>query len=293
MEAPITYPQWVSENKKSFSPPICNKLMHKGGLSVMFVGGPNSREDFHVDESSEFFLQLEGTMSLPIIEKGQRRIVTISEGEVFLLPPRIPHSPQRQGESLGLVIERRRETEKEFDCLRWYTDSSRCEEVEYENFFACNDLGKDLLNVVHEYMNYKETRPMGSKFVRSSDKKIIDDVHTVVPAPFYLLSWCAENKDELDKGVSLSLFGEKHPVTQFEVLVTSERERTIKAENETFLFQITGSATVSGSTNCEASLDYSLEKNACFVLPSGSSWNLHRGSSLVSLTLILSYMKQI
>ena len=39
--------------------------MHKGQLSIMFVGGPNTRTDFHVEEGSELFLQLKGDMELP------------------------------------------------------------------------------------------------------------------------------------------------------------------------------------------------------------------------------------
>ena len=59
---------------------------------------------------------------LPIIEKGKRKLVEIKEGELFVLPPRIPHSPQRpETGSVGLVIERER-VEGEIDCLRWYTD---------------------------------------------------------------------------------------------------------------------------------------------------------------------------
>jgi len=91
----------------------------------------------------------------------------------------------------------------------------------------------------------------------------------------------------------LSLFGEKHPDKQFEVLVTSERERSIKAENEIFLLQINGSASVSSAPDGAAALDHTLEKNACFVFSAGSSWNLKRCSSEGSLTLILTYMKQI
>ena len=64
--------------------------MYKDFLSVMFVGGPNTRTDFHLDHSSEFFYQLEGHMELPIIERGQRKLVRIDEGHVFLLPGRIP-----------------------------------------------------------------------------------------------------------------------------------------------------------------------------------------------------------
>lgn len=78
---------------------ICTACMQQAHApwpaSIMFIGGPNQREDFHLDVGSEFFYQMRGNMSLPIIEKGKRKDVHIKEGHVFLLPPRIPHSPQR------------------------------------------------------------------------------------------------------------------------------------------------------------------------------------------------------
>jgi hypothetical protein len=33
-------------------------------------------------------------MQLPIMEQGRSKLVKINEGEVFLLPKMIPHSPQ-------------------------------------------------------------------------------------------------------------------------------------------------------------------------------------------------------
>lgn len=81
---------WRTANAASFAPPICNKMLHKADLSVMGVGGPNTRTDFHLEDGAEFFWQVQGNMELPIIERGRRRLVRICEGEVFLLPPRVP-----------------------------------------------------------------------------------------------------------------------------------------------------------------------------------------------------------
>ena len=64
-DGPVAIEAWAEAHKASFKPPICNKLMHKGQLSVMFVGGPNTRTGFHVEEGSELFLQLKGDMELP------------------------------------------------------------------------------------------------------------------------------------------------------------------------------------------------------------------------------------
>ena len=95
MERKENIPAWYEANKALFSPPICNKLMHKKQLTVMFVGGPNTRTDFHLDHGSEFFYQLRGDMELPTIQGGKRKLVTIKEGEIFCLPSRVAHSPQR------------------------------------------------------------------------------------------------------------------------------------------------------------------------------------------------------
>ena len=122
-------PSWLETHKDSFKPPICNKLMHKGQLTIMFVGGGNTRTDFHLEQGSEFFLMLRGGMELPTIQQGRRKLVKIREGEVFLLPSRIPHSPQRpEKASVGLVIERER-YDGEMDGLRYYTDFTKCDEV--------------------------------------------------------------------------------------------------------------------------------------------------------------------
>lgn len=49
----------------------------------MYVGGPNSRTDFHLDQGSEFFYQVHGNMFVVIMEKGKRRRIDIREGEVI------------------------------------------------------------------------------------------------------------------------------------------------------------------------------------------------------------------
>lgn len=41
-------------------------------------------------------------MCLKTIEKGKKRDVVIREGECFLLPGKIPHSPQRKANTIGL-----------------------------------------------------------------------------------------------------------------------------------------------------------------------------------------------
>lgn len=59
------------------------------------MGGPNARKDYHFNETEELYYQVEGDIVVKIIDDGEFKDISIKEGEMFLLPPRTPHSPQR------------------------------------------------------------------------------------------------------------------------------------------------------------------------------------------------------
>ena len=107
MLQPFNFQQWIDTNRHLLKPPVGNKLLFPvHDFILMVVGGPNRRSDFHVDPGEEFFYQLKGDMILKIAENGQIYDVPIREGEVFLLPPHLRHSPQRPVPgSVGLVVE--------------------------------------------------------------------------------------------------------------------------------------------------------------------------------------------
>ncbi|MGH0189674.1 UNVERIFIED_CONTAM: hypothetical protein FKN15_036003 [Acipenser sinensis] len=79
----VNVDKWIEENEASFLPPVCNKLMHFSQLNVMFVGGPNMRKDYHIEEGEELFYQLRGDMCLKVIENNTQKDVLIREGELF------------------------------------------------------------------------------------------------------------------------------------------------------------------------------------------------------------------
>jgi 3-hydroxyanthranilate 3,4-dioxygenase len=120
---PFNLLRWIGQNRAQLVPPVGNKLLFQdAAFIIMAVGGPNSRKDFHHDPSEEFFYQLEGDMVLRTVQDGQRMDVPIREGEVYLLPAEVAHSPQRPAGSVGIVVERRRAAD-ELDGFSWYCEN--------------------------------------------------------------------------------------------------------------------------------------------------------------------------
>jgi 3-hydroxyanthranilate 3,4-dioxygenase len=124
--------KWIDEHRHLLKPPVGNKCIIDGDFIVMVVGGPNARTDYHFEDGPEWFYQLEGEMLLKLQLDGKVVNVPIKAGEMFYLPPNIPHSPQRMPDSIGLVIERKRLSHEQ-DALMWFCES--CNEKLFEKFF--------------------------------------------------------------------------------------------------------------------------------------------------------------
>lgn len=145
---PLNLQRWIEEHRHLLKPPVGNKMIENGDFIVMVVGGPNSRTDFHYDEGPEWFYQLEGEMILKVQENGAVRDIPIRAGEIFYLPPRVPHSPQRMAGSVGLVIERKR-LPHEDDALMWFCVA--CNHKLYADFFHLVDIEQDFLRVFERF----------------------------------------------------------------------------------------------------------------------------------------------
>ncbi|KAK4535934.1 hypothetical protein CDCA_CDCA06G1959 [Cyanidium caldarium] len=144
--------RWLEENRHLLKPPVGNRVLADGEFKVMVVAGPNERTDYHVENHEEIFYQLEGDLILKFVDESEEPPrfdeVHVGGGELFALPARVPHSPQRLPGSIGLVVERERDA-TELDRLRWYCQ--QCRSVMYEESFHCADLTKDLLPVIQRY----------------------------------------------------------------------------------------------------------------------------------------------
>ena len=78
---------------------------------------------------------------------GEFKDIFIKEGEMFLLPPKTPHSPQRGPGTVGLVIEKKRESEN--DGFIWYCE--KCGNKLYEETLHVDDIVKQLPPVMDRY----------------------------------------------------------------------------------------------------------------------------------------------
>jgi 3-hydroxyanthranilate 3,4-dioxygenase len=155
LSAPFNLQQWINENRHLLKPPVGNKMIWNSKFMVMVVGGPNQRADFHVNPTEELFYQLEGDIVLKVIEDGKPRDVPIRQGEMFLLPANVPHSPQRPANTVGLVVEQARPAGAN-DHMRWYCRS--CGAVVHDAEFYCVDLGKQLKPVIERFNSDEKLR---------------------------------------------------------------------------------------------------------------------------------------
>ena len=168
MLRPINFKKWIDEHRHLLKPPVGNQVVYKDtDFIIMVVGGPNSRKDYHFNEGEEFFYQLEGDINLAIIVNGKVENIEIKEGEIFLLPPRIPHSPQRGPNTVGLVVERKRQLGEKDACM-WFCEN--CNQELHKSEFVLDDIVTQLPVLM-------------DSFYRNEDKRTCSGCDTVMQPP--------------------------------------------------------------------------------------------------------------
>ncbi len=157
IKRPFNLQKWIEENRDLLKPPVGNKNLYKdaGDYIVMIVGGPNARKDYHYNETEELFYQLEGDIEVTIQEDGEAVKIPIKEGEMYLHPAKVPHSPARPANTVGLVVERKRES-GHTDGLMWFCDN--CNNKLHDTYFHLEDVEKDFLPRFKEFFNSEELR---------------------------------------------------------------------------------------------------------------------------------------
>ena len=152
----FNFQEWIEKNRHLLKPPVNNQqVFEDNDFIVMVVGGPNTRTDYHFDPGPEFFYQLEGDMLLRTIQNNKRVDIPIKEGEILLLPPEVPHSPQRYENTVGLVVERQR-LETELDGFLWFCNN--CDNKIYEEYLYITDIVGQLPPVFKRFNSSEENR---------------------------------------------------------------------------------------------------------------------------------------
>lgn len=263
--------KWISENENAFLPPVCNKLMHFRQLNIMFVGGPNTRKDYHLEEGEELFYQIRGDMCLKIVENGKHKDIHIREGEMFLLPARIPHSPQRQANTVGLVVERRRLL-TETDALRYYVDNST--DILWERWFYCENLGTQLVPVIKEFFASEEYR---TGKPANPPKKAPFPLNTVsVMTPFSFKDHVDGVRADIASGKPVDMFG---PEFETEVLLFGPGEtNSTRHQTDRWIWQLDGSSVVTLSGE-----QFNLTKGDSVLIPEKNEYHWKRSKDCISL----------
>ena len=156
--AAFNFHKWIEEHKHLLKPPVGNvQIWQDTDMMVTVVGGPNQRTDFHDDPMEEFFYMLEGNMTLKVIdENGLPSIdIPINEGEIFFLPAHVRHSPQREANSVGLVVEPKR-LKGQKDAFEWYCP--RCNYLVYRVEFILKNIETDLPPLFTAFYSSEEKR---------------------------------------------------------------------------------------------------------------------------------------
>lgn len=155
VSAPFNLKAWIDEHRHLLKPPVGNQMVWKDtDFIVMIVGGPNARKDYHLNGTEELYYQIEGDITVRIIEDGKRRDIPIRQGDIFLLPPNIPHSPQRPAGTVGMVVERQRPAGMR-DHLQFYCDN--CGALIYEPEFDLKDIVTQLKKLMDDFWSDANT----------------------------------------------------------------------------------------------------------------------------------------
>ncbi|CAL1286253.1 unnamed protein product [Larinioides sclopetarius] len=230
-----------------------------------------------MEEGEEFFYMLKGDMRLVVYEQNHFRDIKIREGEVFMLPARVPHSPQRIADTIGLVIERER-APNETDLLRYYIDGT--DKILYEKWFHCENL-EELGPLIKEYFNseaFKTGKPIPGSLLE--DKPIKQDFERKLGDPFSLQKWLDRHEEILDKEGKKKLFDGQY-VSRIHVLGKGEHFPD-KDFPETFLWQIEGKSAI--TVDEEA---YELLKNQTMLIQAGSRYSIKNEEGNRTLSVVM------
>lgn len=164
---PLNFQRWIQEHDHLLKPPVGNQqIWQDTDFIVTVVGGPNHRTDYHDDPLEEFFYQIKGNAYLKLWINGKEERVDLKEGDIFLLPPHVRHSPQRPETGSACLVMERQRPEGLLDGFEWY----------------CLDCGGLVYRVEVQLKNIvKDLPPLFDAFYASQEKRTCAHCGSVHP----------------------------------------------------------------------------------------------------------------
>ncbi len=157
--APFDLMQWIEENREHLKPPVANRQFYNDAKDVIvFVsGGPNARNDYHVNTTEELYFQLQGDIVVGVRDPDgtNPRDVPIKEGQMFLLPRDMPHQPRRPANTIGLIVEFPR-PKGDDDRIQWYC--SNCDKLVHEVCWRLKRIDKDLGEIMTAFWDGDDSK---------------------------------------------------------------------------------------------------------------------------------------
>lgn len=149
--------KWISANRNNLVPPVSNKQLYNTSQDmILFVsGGPNTRNDFHVNPTEELFYQVKGDIAVRVrpLDGSPPHDIVVKEGELFLLPRWIPHRPQRPAGTVGMIVEFPRGLDADGnphkDGLQWYCP--QCDHLVHDARWVLKRIDEDLRIIMENF----------------------------------------------------------------------------------------------------------------------------------------------
>ena len=150
--------RWVEASKERRSDQLLNHdTCWNRELIVKLFDGPTppDRSDFHINTSPELFYQFEGDVFCRLLRDGKFEDHTIGTGQMFYIPPLVPHLNRRPPGSIGLAVHTER-APGALEAVAWYCES--CGHQLHRIDYLFKDLLEQLPPLVRAFLADEDKR---------------------------------------------------------------------------------------------------------------------------------------
>jgi 3-hydroxyanthranilate 3,4-dioxygenase len=124
--------EYFRENAKDWGPRPLRVIWESSDYVTLLVRGPTAGKEFHVSRGDEIFYQVRGELQFHYVTpEGERKGMEVKQGESFLLPATVPHSPRRPNDSSWTMVVERKPKPDDEDYWIWFCE--RCNHKLYES----------------------------------------------------------------------------------------------------------------------------------------------------------------